>query len=119
VPGCQRYAWVGYKVAEVVKRIQYLHPILYQHPPSEIPPYVKIHFAEGLALEYEKGKGHVNWCAFGADTNKRQINQYERDVQKLMVLRKTIDAEKSLEVHGREWRAIKVELRVGGAREMS
>jgi hypothetical protein len=55
----------------VVKRIQYLHPILYQHPASEIPSYLKIHFVEGITLEYENGKGHVNWCYFGADTNKR------------------------------------------------
>jgi hypothetical protein len=33
--GRQGYAWVGCKDAEVVKRIQYLHFILYQHPPSE------------------------------------------------------------------------------------
>jgi hypothetical protein len=44
-----------------VKRIQYLHPILYQYPPSEIPPYLMIHFVEGMALEY-KEKGHVNFC---------------------------------------------------------
>ena len=92
-----------------MKKIQYLHPILYQHLPSEVPPYVKIHFVEGIALEYEKEKGHVNWCAFGADTNKRQINRYERDVQKLMALWKTINTKKLLKVHGREWHAIRVE----------
>jgi hypothetical protein len=80
---------------------------------------VKIHFAEGIELEYEKEKRHVNWCAFGADTNKRQINRHERAVQKLMALRKTIDAEKPLEVRRREWPTIKVEPRVGGAREMT
>lgn len=48
--GRQGYVWAGCKEAGVVKRIQYFHPILYQHPPGEIPPYMKIHFAEGVAI---------------------------------------------------------------------
>jgi hypothetical protein len=110
--GAPGVAWARCKDPGVVKTIQYLHPILYQHPVSEIPPYFKIHFAKGIALEYKKEKGHVNWCSFGADTNKRQINCYERDVQKLRALRKTIQGEKPVEVRGREWRSIKVEPRV-------
>lgn len=112
--GRQGYGWAGCNEAGVVKRIQYLHPILYQHPPSEIPPYLKIHFAEGVALEFDKGKGQVDWCAFGADTNKRQVNRYEQSVQKLMALRKTLEGDKPLEVRGREWQKIKVEPGVGG-----
>jgi hypothetical protein len=117
--GHQGYTWAGCKDPGVVKRIQYLHPILYQHPASEIPLYLKIHFAEGIALKYEKGKGHVNWCSFGANTNKRQINCYERDAQKLRALRKTIQGEKPVEIRGREWRSIKVEPGVGGTTEVS
>lgn len=112
--GRQGYGWAGCKDSGVVTRIQYLHPILYQHPLGETPPYLKIRFAEGVALEYEKGKGHVDWCSFGADTNKTQRERYERDVQKLMALRKTLEGDKPLEVHGKEWRSIKVEPGVGG-----
>lgn len=112
--GRQGYGWAGCKDAGVVKRIQYLHPILYQHPPSEIPPYLKIHFAEGVAVEFDEGKGKVDWCAFGADTNKRQVNRYEQSVQKLLALRKTLEGDKPLEVRGREWAKIKVEPGVRG-----
>jgi hypothetical protein len=41
-------------------------------------------------------------CSFGVNTNKRQINQYESDVQKLMELQKSIEGDKPLEVCGRE-----------------
>ena len=110
--GRQGYGWAGCKDEWVVKRIQYLHPILYQHPPSEIPPYLKIHFAEGVAVEFDDGKGKVDWCAFGAD--KRQVNRYEESVQKLLTLRKTLEGDKPLEVWGREWAKIKLEPGVHG-----
>lgn len=107
--GRQGYVWGTCKEAAVVKRIEYLHPILYQHPPKEIPGYLKIRFAEGVAMEFEKGPGYVDWCAFGAETNKRQRNRYKSDLGKLLALRKTFEEDKPLEVRGREWRAIKLE----------
>ena len=66
------YAWGDCSVQEVVDRVKYLHPILYQHGEDETPNLVTIRFAEGVALEYEVGSGKVNWCAFGEETNKRQ-----------------------------------------------
>ena len=76
--GRQGYGWAHCKHAEVVTRVQYLHPIVYQHSVSEIRPYLKVHFAKGVAVEFNEGKGKVDWCAFGADTNKRQVNRYEQ-----------------------------------------
>ena len=112
--GRQGYGWAHCKHQEVVARVQYLHPIVYQHSVSEIPPYLKIHFAEGIAVEFNEGKGKVDWCAFGADTNRRQVNRYEQSKQKLLALRKTLEGDKPLVVRGRDWLKIKLEPGEGG-----
>jgi len=41
----------------MMKRIQYLHPIVYQYIVSEIPPYLKVHFVEGITIEFREEKG--------------------------------------------------------------
>lgn len=85
--GRQGYGWVHCKHPDVVARVQYLHPIVYQHTVSEIPLYLMVHFAEGVAAEFNEGKGKVDWCAFGAETNKRQVNRYDQALRKLHALR--------------------------------
>ena len=77
---------------EVVDRVKYLHPILYQHGEDETPNLVTIRFAEGVALEYEEGSGRVNWCAFGEETNKRQRSRHMLDRHKLEELKKAVAA---------------------------
>ena len=42
------------KVLEVVARMKFLHPILYQHGVGKIPNTIKVKFAEGVALEYKE-----------------------------------------------------------------
>ena len=107
--GRQGYGWINCNHPEVVRRVQYLHPIVYQHTVAEILPHLKIHFAEGIAVEFNEGKGKVDWCAFGAETNKRQVNRYDQAVQKLLALRKTLEGDKPIQVRGRDWLKIKVE----------
>ena len=70
------YAWGDCSVQEVVDRVKYLHPILYKHREDETPNLITIRFAEGVALEYKEGRGKVNWCAFGKETNKRQRSRH-------------------------------------------
>ena len=67
VAGRAGFCWLNCKVPEVLARVRFLHPILYQHGPNEIPNNVKVKFAEGVTFEYEEGAGFVDWCAFGAD----------------------------------------------------
>ena len=100
---------------EVVDRVKYLHPILYQHGEDETPNLVTIHFAEGVALEYKEGSGKVNWCAFGEETNKCQRSRHTLDRHKLEELKKamaasaTAEGKKKVDVQGKEWRGLKVE----------
>lgn len=103
------YKWQDCQVPEVVGRIEFLHPILYQHGDDDMPGLITIKFAEGVAEEYEKGDGHVNWCLFGQETNKRQRNRFKQDLEKLEALKKTFLQKQPLDVRGKEWRAIKVE----------
>lgn len=113
--GRSGFYWQGCEVQEVVDRVKYLHPILYQHEEEENPNLITIRFAEGIALEYEEGGGRVNWCAFGEETNKRQRSRYKLDRGKLEELRKSIaestaeEGKKKVDVRGKEWRGIKVE----------
>ena len=89
--------------------MKFLHPILYQHGPGEIPNNVKVKFVEGVTFEYEEGAGFVDWFAFGAETNERQRSRYKQDVAKLLALRKTFEGKTSVDVRGKEWRSIKLE----------
>ena len=89
--------------------MKFLHPILYQHGPGEIPNNVKVKFAEGVTFEYEEGAGFVDWCAFGTKTNEPQRSRYKQDVTKLVALRKTFEGKTSIDVRGKEWRSIKLE----------
>ena len=104
------FGWQNCKVPDVVARVKYLHPILYQHLPTEIPNNVKVEFVEGVTFEYEEGSRFVDWCVFGADTNERQRSRYNQDLTKLLALSKTFEAKGKVDVRGKEWRAIKVEL---------
>ena len=103
------FGWQNCKVPDVVARVKYLHPILYQHPLGEIPNNVKVKFAEEVTFEYEEGSRFVDWCAFGVDTNECQRRRYNQDLAKLLALRKTFEAKGKVDVRGKEWRAIKVE----------
>ena len=100
---------------EVVDRVKYLHPILYQHREDETPNLVTICFVEGVALEYKEGSGKVNWCAFGEETNKRQRSRHMLDCHKLEELKKavavsiTVEGKKKVDVRGKEWRRLRVE----------
>jgi hypothetical protein len=78
--GHDSYKWQNCTVEDVVARIKYLHPILYQHGDDEFPIHVKIRFAEGISREYEEGEGFVDWCAFGVEVNKRQRTLVEKHV---------------------------------------
>ena len=110
------FCWLNCKVPEVLARIRFLHPILYQHGPTEIPNNVKVKFAEGVTFEYEEGSGFVDWCAFGAETNERQRSRYKGDLAKLLALRKTFEVKGAVDVRGKEWRSIKLEPGVAVAR---
>lgn len=113
--GRSGFNWQNCEVQEVVDRVKYLHPILYQHGEDETPNLITVRFAEGVTLEYEEGGGRVNWCAFGEETNKRQRSRYQLDRSKLDELRKKVAESRTLEgkgridVRGLEWRGIKVE----------
>ena len=104
------FCWLNCKVPEVVARIKFLHPILYQHGPGEISNNVKVKFAEGVIFEYEKGVGFVDWCAFGVDTNEWQHTCYYQDLAKLEALRKSFEGNGNVNVREKDWRSIKVEL---------
>ena len=111
------FCWLNCKVPEVVARVKFLHPILYQHGPGEIPNNVKVKFAEGVTFEYEEGAGFVDWCAFGAEKNERQRSRYKQDLSKLLALRKSFEGKGPVDVRGKEWRSIKVEPGTEGERE--
>ena len=106
------FCWLNCKIPEVVAQVKFLHPILYQYGTGEIPNNVKVKFAEGVTFEYEEGASFVDWCAFGAETNERQRSRYKQDVAKLLALRKTFEGKTSVDVWGKEWRSIKLELGV-------
>ena len=99
--GQARFCWLNCKIPEVVARVKFLHPILYQHGPGEIPNNIKVKFAEGVTFEYKEGAGFVNWCAFGAKTNERQRSRYKQDVAKLLALWKTFEEKTFVDVRGK------------------
>lgn len=104
------YSWQQCEHAQMRARIKKLHPIMYQHGPHEVPALLKVHFAEGVAMEFEKGEKEVNWCLFGEETNKRQRNRYDLDVKKLQKFKTTLQTStKSGEMKGLQWRSIKLE----------
>lgn len=109
------FCWLNCKIPEVLARVKFLHPILYQHGLGEIPNNVKVKFAEGITFEHEEGPGFVDWCAFGAETNERQRTRYKQDLAKLLALRKTFEGKKAVDVRGKEWRSIKLEPGVSAA----
>lgn len=47
------FGWPKCKVPEVLARVKFLHPILYQHGPSELLNNVKAKFGEGVTFEYK------------------------------------------------------------------
>lgn len=108
--GRNGFSWQQCEHDDLKARIRELHPILYQHAASEVPGLLKVHFAEGVAMEYEKGPKEVNWCLFGEETNKRQRNRHEQDLKKLQAFKNTLqNSSKSIQMQGRQWRSIKVE----------
>ena len=108
--GRSGYSWQQCEHALLRARIKELHPIMYQHGPNEVPALLKVHFAEGVAMEFEKGQKEVNWYLFGEETNKRQRNRYDLDVKKLQKLKTTLETStKSGVIKGHQWRSIKLE----------
>lgn len=96
------YSWADVKVREIVNRIKFLHPIVYQHRPDEIPRCVTKQFAVGIVLEYEKND--VNWALYGQETNNSQRRKYEQDLTKLQHAINT-----NANVTKRSWRSLKVD----------
>lgn len=108
--GRNGFSWQQCDKPEIRAKIEELHPILYQHGPNEIPGLLKMHFAEGIAMEYEKGPKEVNWCLFGEETNKRQRNRYQQDLNKLLAFKKSLESSSTaVELRGMEWRSLKLE----------
>ena len=106
------FCWLNCKVPEVVARIKFLHSILYQHDPGEIPNNVKVKFVGGMTFEYEEGASIV-------ETNACQLTCYNQDLAKLQALIKTFEGKGNVDVRGKEWQSIKVkletEMRISGA----
>ncbi|KAG0619907.1 hypothetical protein M758_4G174300 [Ceratodon purpureus] len=105
VKGRGGYSWSDCKVREIVNRIKYLHPIVYQHGPEEIPRCVTKQFAVGVVLEYQKNL--VNWALYGQETNNSQRRKYEQDLSKLQFAINT-----GAKVTKRTWRSLKVDVAV-------
>ena len=105
VKGRGGYSWSDCKVREIVNRIRYLHPIVYQHGPDEIPRSVTKQFAVGVVLEYQKNS--VNWALYGQETNNSQRRKYEQDLSKLQFAINT-----GARVTKRTWRSLKVDAAV-------
>ncbi|KAG0621716.1 hypothetical protein M758_3G043400 [Ceratodon purpureus] len=105
VRGRGGYSWSDCKVREIVNRIKYLHPIVYQHGPEEIPRCVTKQFASGVVLEYQKNL--VNWALYGQETNNSQRRKYEQDLAKLQFAINT-----GAKVTKRTWRSLKVDAAV-------
>lgn len=51
------YKWQDCTDKGVVARVRFLHPIVYQHDKDTMPSFLKIKFAQGIALEHGEGKG--------------------------------------------------------------
>ena len=96
------YCWSDCKVREIVNRIKYLHPIVYQHGVDEIPRCVTKQFMVGIVLEYQKNL--VNWALYGQETNNSQRRKYEEDLSKLQYAINT-----KAQVTKRSWRSLKVD----------
>lgn len=96
------YRWADCKERVVVDRIKLLHPILYQHDADSIPPFIKIKFAHGIAIEHN-GKP-IDWAAFGQVTNNTQRTRIANQRKKLLLCK-----EKGLEVSKDTWKKVKVE----------
>ena len=113
VRGRGGYSWADCNNRDIVNRIRYLHPIVYQHGPDEIPRCITKQFAVGVVLEYQKNL--VNWALYGQETNHSQRRKFEQDLGKLQY---TINT--GAKVTKRTWRglkvdsAVKLELIVGG-----
>lgn len=105
VKGRGGYSWSYCKVREIVNRIKYVHPIVYQHGPDEIPRCVTKQFAVGVVLEYQKNA--VNWALYGEETNNHQRRKYEQDLSKLQFAINT-----RAKVTKRTWRSLKVDVAV-------
>lgn len=99
------YSWADCKVREIVNRIKYIHPIVYQHRPDEMPRCVTKQFAVGVVLEYQNNL--VNWALYGQETNNSQRRKYEQDLGKLQYAINT-----NAKVTKRTWRSLKVDISV-------
>ena len=70
--GRNGYKWQDCLKAKVMERVLELHPVIYQHDPEQMPPVLKVKFAEGIQHEFVHGEGSVNWAAFAQEVNQRQ-----------------------------------------------
>jgi hypothetical protein len=96
------YRWADCKNPRVLGRVKHLHPILYQHAHDAMPPFLKIKFAQGIAME-ENGK-KVDWAGFGQETNQTQCSRIEGLRKKLVHCKNA-----GLEVSKDSWKKVKVE----------
>lgn len=84
--------------------MKYLHPIVYQHDKDQMPSFLKIKFAQGIALEYAEGVGMVNWAAYGQETNHTQRQRWDTQRAKLLFCK-----QKGLEVTRDALKKVKLE----------
>lgn len=79
------YKWQDCTDKVVLARVKHLHPIVYQHDRESMPSFLKIKFAQGIALEHAMGRGKVNWAAYGQETNHTQRQRWDTQRAKLML----------------------------------
>lgn len=89
------YKWQDCTDKAVLARVKHLHPIVYQHDQDTMPSFLKIKFAQGIALEHVNGRGTVNWAAYGQETNHTQRVRWDTHRAKLMLCKqKGVDVKK-------------------------
>lgn len=98
------YKWQDCTNKEVLARVKHLHPIVYQHDRDIMPSFLKIKFAQGIALEHLNGRGKVNWAAYGQETNNTQRQRWDTQRARLMICKM-----KGVEVTKNAFKKVKLE----------
>lgn len=98
------YKWQDCTDKGVLARVKYLHPIVYQHDKDTMPSFIKIKFAQGIALEHVSGRGKVNWAAYGQETNHTQRQRWDTQRAKLLLCK-----QKGVEVTRDAFKKVKLE----------
>jgi len=100
--GRHGYHWADCKHQKIIDQINFIHPIVYQHPKSKIPKLIANQFAWGIAYEHYEKKP-VSWAMFGQETNKTQQRTYLSDVVKINWCK-----QEGIKVTSKSWRKITV-----------